>query len=211
VKLYNLTSIPFALSNLALGRLKISRISELNDPFELMSANTNDISQRNALEKFKEQTNDSIGLICFSESFTNPVLWGHYADRHCGVALGFEVDAGLLLQVAYTHIKFDLPINQLTNQVECDEETLKKLLSTKFIGWDNENEWRLFCILEDSVNESGLYFERFSNELYLTEVILGAKSELPIDEMQSFINKLGYKIQVKKAKFADDKFEIVLD
>ena len=40
-------------------------------------------------------------------------------------------------------------------------------------------------------------------------MILGAKCELPIDEMQSFINKLGYKIQVKKAKFANDKFEVL--
>ncbi len=211
MKLYYLTSMQFAMSNLALSRLKISRISELNDPFELMSANTNDVSQLNALEKFKDQTNDSKGLICFSSSWDNPVLWGHYADRHRGVALGIEVSDDLLFQVTYSNGRFKLPVEIPTNQVKCDEETLKKLLSTKFSDWEYENEWRFFCILENSVNESGLYFERFSNELHLTEVILGAKCELPNDEMQSFINKLGYKIQVKKAKIANSTFQIVSD
>ena len=209
MKLYNLTSMTFALSNLALSRLKISRIAELNDPFELMSANTSDVSQRIALETFKEQTNDSTGLICFSELWDNPVLWGHYADKHSGVALGFEVDEKLLFKVTYENTKFDLPINTLTNQVECDEKTLKILLSTKFVDWQYEDEWRMFTNLNDSVIESGLYFEKFSDDLRLKEVILGAKCELPINEMQSFVDKLGYKIQVKKAKLDGKTYNVI--
>ena len=208
MKLYNLTSMSFALSNLALRRIKISRIAELNDPFELMSANTSDVRQHNALKAFKNQTNDSKGLICFSESWDNPVLWGHYADKHCGVALGFEVAEKLLLKVTYENTKFDLPINT-NNQVECDENTLNSLLSTKFRDWHYEDEWRMFSPLKDSVIESGLYFEKFSDDLCLKEVILGAKCELPINEMQSFVNKLGYKIQVKKAKLDGKTYNVI--
>ena len=207
MKLYNLTSMSFALSNLALSRIKISRIAELNNPFELMSANTSDVSQRIALETFKEQTNDSTGLICFSEFWDNPVLWGHYADKHRGVALGFEIDEKLLFEVTYENAKFDLPINT-NNQVECDENTLNRLLSTKFSDWHYEDEWRMFSTLKDSVIESGLYFEKFSNDLCLKEVILGVKCELPINEMQSLVDKLGYKIQVKKAKLDDKTYKV---
>jgi hypothetical protein len=199
----------FALSNLALRRIKISRIAELNDPFELMSANTSDVRQHNALETFKNQTNDSKGLICFSEFWNNPVLWGHYADKHSGVALGFEVDEELLFKVTYENAKFDLPINTLTNQVECDENTLNSLLSTKFSDWHYEDEWRMFSTLKDSVIESGLYFEKFSDDLCLKEVILGAKCELPLNEMQSLVNKLGYKIQVKKAKLDGKTYNVI--
>ncbi len=207
MKLYNLTSMSFALSNLALRRIKISRIAELNDPFELMSTNTNDVRQHNALETFKNQTNDSNGLICFSESWDNPVLWGHYADKHCGVALGFEVDEKLLFKVTYENTKFDLPINT-NNQVECDENTLNRLLSTKFSDWHYENELRMFSPLKNCVVESGLYFEKFSDDLCLKEVILGVNCELPLNEMQSLVDKLGYKIQVKKAKLDDKTYKV---
>ena len=209
MKLYNLTSMSFALSNLALRRIKISRIAELNDPFELMSANTSDVRQHNVLETFKNQTNDSKGLICFSKLWNNPVLWGHYADKHSGVALGFEVAEELLFKVTYKNKKLKLPINSLTNQVKCDEKTLKKLLSTKFIDWHYEDEWRMFTILNDSVIESGLYFEKFSDDLRLKEVILGAKCELPINEMQSLVDKLGYKIQVQKAKLDCKTYKVI--
>lgn len=209
MKLYYLTSMQFALSNLALRRIKISRISELNDPFELMSANANDIPQRRALESFKDQINASKGLICFSSSWDNPVLWSHYADRHRGVALGFEVSDDLLFEVTYSNARFDVPVDTLTNQVKCDEETLKNLLSTKFVDWKYENEWRFFFPLDDSIFDSGLYFEKFSDNLRLIDVILGAKCELPIDDTQSLINTLGYPIQVSKAKLDDKTFKVL--
>jgi len=52
VKLYYLTGSQFALSNLALRRIKISRFSELNDPFELMAVNVSDDDERRAVEGF---------------------------------------------------------------------------------------------------------------------------------------------------------------
>lgn len=32
------------------------------------------------------------GVCCFSESFNNPLLWGHYGDKHKGVCIGYGLD-----------------------------------------------------------------------------------------------------------------------
>ena len=174
-----------------------------------MSAHLKDILQRHVLESFKDQINASKGLICFSSSWDNPVLWGHYADRHRGVALGFEVADELLLEVTYSNTKFYLPVDTLTNQIKCDEKTLNTFLSTKFVDWKYEKEWRFFSSLDDSIFESGLYFEKFSDKLRLIDVILGVKCELPINEMRSLIKTLGYRAQVNKAKLDDKTYKVL--
>lgn len=209
MKMYYLTSLPFAISNLTLSRIKISRISELNDPFELKSANLNDPCNQRVLETFKNQTNKSHGLICFSSSWNNPVLWSHYADSHSGVALGFEVSKKLLLKVNYKNKRFNLPMDSVTNQIIFDEKALGTLLSRKFSDWKYEKEWRFFIPLRDCKIESGLYFEKFSADLNLIGIILGTKCELSITEMQSLLKKLGIPIQVKKAKLDDKTYKII--
>ena len=75
MKLYYLIGTQFALSNLALRRIKISRFFDLNDPFELMAVNLSDDEERRAVEGFHDQINASKGVICFSATWENPVLW----------------------------------------------------------------------------------------------------------------------------------------
>ena len=91
MRAYYLTGSQFALSNLALRRIKISRFGDLNDPFELLAVDLADKAHRRAFRATKEQLAESKGLICLSRSWANPLLWGHYAERHTGMALGFEV------------------------------------------------------------------------------------------------------------------------
>ena len=76
---YYLTGAQFALSNLALRRIKISRFLDLNDPFELLGVDVIDPAQRIAFRAMKQEINESKGLICFSKSWRNPLMWGHYA------------------------------------------------------------------------------------------------------------------------------------
>ena len=42
MRVYYLTGAPFALSNLALRRIKIARFEDLNDPFELLGVDVGD-------------------------------------------------------------------------------------------------------------------------------------------------------------------------
>jgi len=81
MRVYYLTGEQFGLSNLALRRLKVARFEDLNDPFELLGVDIGDRAIRTALRATKKQINDTKGLICFSRSWKNPLMWGHYAEK----------------------------------------------------------------------------------------------------------------------------------
>jgi len=90
----------FALSNIALCQIKISRFPDLNDPFELLAVDLSDREHRAAFRKTKEPINENRGLICFSKSWRNPLPWGHYAEKHTCIGLGFDVpDDSLAMKI----------------------------------------------------------------------------------------------------------------
>src|SRR4051812_20082149 len=43
------------------------------------------------LAEFKTYYDSRRGLVCFSRNWIDPVLWSHYAQRHRGLCLGFDV------------------------------------------------------------------------------------------------------------------------
>jgi len=97
MRVYYLTKKEYALSNLENNRLKISRLDDLNDPFELMGLALKNKAARKDFANFKRQMNDNYGLICFCEKWNNPVLWAHYGDKHRGIGFGFDVPLTLLM------------------------------------------------------------------------------------------------------------------
>lgn len=101
LRVYHFTSQEYALSAIALRRLKIARFADLNDPFELLSLNLREKKTRNATRNFKDSYGEKIGLLCFSANWTNPLLWSHYAAKHTGISLGFNVMRAKLEQVSY--------------------------------------------------------------------------------------------------------------
>ena len=101
MRVYYLTGANYGLSNLALQRVKVSRFHDLNDPFELVGVNLAEKGVRKAFREMKENLDGEKGLICFSKSWKNPLLWGHYAEKHTGIALGFDVPDERLSPVIY--------------------------------------------------------------------------------------------------------------
>jgi len=47
---------------------------------------------RIALRLLKETLANTRGFICLSGTWKEPLLWSHYADRHRGMCLGFEIN-----------------------------------------------------------------------------------------------------------------------
>lgn len=92
IRLYHFLPSEHALENIAKRRIKISLIDQLNDPFELWCVYQKDRILRDALRAYKREMNSRYGMICFSEHWHNPVLWSHYADKHRGICLGFDID-----------------------------------------------------------------------------------------------------------------------
>lgn len=211
MRVYYLTSAPFALSNLSLRRLKISRFGDLNDPFELLAANLENPDHRKAFAATKRQINETKGLICFSRTWSNPLLWGHYAEKHAGIALGFDIPDCLLSEVLYASGRVRIEVDVTTNKLKLGEALVNRLLRTKFEDWKYEEEYRLFVQLDPATKESGLYFMDFSADLRLMEVILGPKCELPIDRIRSLLQADLRHVQVLKARMAFRSFRVVQD
>lgn len=209
MRVYYLTSAVFALSNLALRRIKVARFSDLNDPFELLAVDLGDKDHRKAFRASKDQIDADKGLICFSESWSNPLLWGHYADKHTGIALGFEVPETLLAPVIYATKPLKIPIDRQSGAPKLSEAMVNQLLRTKFSDWKYEKERRLFVQLDHSTRESGMYFYDFSDELQLREVVLGPKCELPISRVRSLLVGSRPAVEVIKARIAFRSFRVL--
>lgn len=209
MRVYYLTGSQFALSNIALHRIKISRFSDLNDPFELLAVDLSDKAHREAFRNTKEELNQNRGLICFSKSWHNPLVWGHYAEKHTGICLGFDVPDGLVTPVIYAAHPSKIKINPESNLPVLTEQVMNRLLRTKFADWRYEDEVRLFVELDHDTKESGNYFYSFSDNLVLCEIILGHRCEIPIAGIKKLVNSFEKPIQVLKSRIAFSSFRVV--
>lgn len=210
MKVYYLTSSQFALSNIALRRIKVSRFSELNDPFELLALDLGNKDLRIGIKAKKTQINKNEGLLCFSETWTDLLMWGHYGDKHQGVCLGFEIPDHLLVKVDYVTGLEKVKVNSDTPQKDI-ELMLSQLKSKKFHGWKYEKEHRQFLSLKKLHKESNFYFLPFSDSLVLSEVILGARCQLTIKGLKELLSAYKTKVYLKKARIAYTKFKVVED
>ncbi len=176
-RLYYLTSAQHGISSISLRRIKVARLNEVNDPFELMALNCLKGGNRRALKEFKALKTGQIGMVCFSEVSKNSVMWSHYADRHRGMCLGFDVDETLgisgIRKVVYEAEKLKLD-DDLGSTEALPPAIQERLLVIKFKDWAYEKEWRVFVELSKTHQEGGLYFLPFDDaRLRLREVVLG--------------------------------------
>lgn len=207
MRLYHLTGAEYALSDIALRRIKIARIADLNDPFELRAANLGgNKTLRRGMAEWRKELNKSKGLLCFSRHWYSPVLWSHYADKHRGMCLGFVVADGLPSRVTYSdkRVRFDL------EAMASNPSIMQDLLLTKYSHWAYEEESRIFVELDHKTAERGLYFYEFSEDLRLAEVILGPLCEISLDRIRDLVQQLyGEDIQVFRARLAFKSFNVV--
>jgi hypothetical protein len=205
-RLYYFTGPDHAITNIVFRRVKISRFSELNDPFELMGQNFGNAVVRRLIRKHKDKFNEQNGIICFSANWTDPVLWSHYAAKHKGVALGFDVDASLAKEVQYSPDRLELKMPKGVEAItpELDEV----LICTKYESWSYEGEWRIICDLNNARKEGGLYFLPFSKRFKLAEVILGPLCDFDLSETRSLVDSSQPGAVTYKARLANRSFHI---
>ena len=87
---YHFIDCKYGLQDITKKRIKVSRLSDLNDPYELAGIAFSDAELVAALDRTKAQLDKIRGVLCFSRDWANPVIWSHYADSHRGLCLGFE-------------------------------------------------------------------------------------------------------------------------
>lgn len=213
IRAYHLMTAEHAMSSIMLRRLKVARFSEVNDPFELFGLNCfgpNGPERRRALGDFKQSQNTKTGLLCFSAKWKSPVLWSHYADRHKGICLGFDLDENDVKHVTYNAAKLNLSDDQ-------DAKTLPKdvqehLFVTKFHQWAYEKELRVFVALSKTTREGTLHFYPFGNDLCLKEVILGPLCPATrLEPIRALVRAAKLDALVSKARLGFKYFEVKPD
>jgi hypothetical protein len=207
MRLYYFTPLQCGRSNLQNTRIKVSRINELNDPYELLGVDLSDVRLREGYIAMREEFDRRRGVICFSRSWSAPIMWSHYADRHRGVCLGFDVSAGDVFEVSYAEKRVPFTEDMLGHHEP--EKHMHRLLGTKHSLWKYENEVRVFCGLERE--DAGLFFRPFGEGLELREVLLGVRcDEATLKEFAKLAAGIAEaRIEVRATRLSDTAFEIV--
>lgn len=87
------------------------------------------------LRNYKKEMSERFGMICFCKHWHNPLLWSHYAEKHRGMCLGFDVDDRGLRPVKYVKERSAL-------KMPPTKESMDILLFTKYRDWKYEEELR---------------------------------------------------------------------
>lgn len=208
MRVYHFLPQKWAFDDIEKKRLKISLIEDLNDPFELMGIDTSDLDVRQALQETRRELGSKNGVLCFSRSWSNPVLWSHYADKHKGIALGFEIphspESPILMEVCYVDSP---PRHTVEELLAWGEPEMQRLLTTKFTHWKYEDEVRVFVSLEEK-EADGRYYFTFSDNLILTNVILGVRCEAENAQIQRLICGFQKPVEIIRARLDSTSFSV---
>jgi len=95
IMLYRYLDADAAIKSIDSQSFKVGRIRDFNDPFEWRPGligypPSGEAVAHTFMERYLNRIHNLHGILCFSGTFRQPVLWSHYADKHRGVA--FEVE-----------------------------------------------------------------------------------------------------------------------
>jgi hypothetical protein len=213
---YRFLDAKYGLDSVKKRRLKWSRISELNDPFELTPYDLTKPVFRMTFLETRDDLNREKGLLCFSADWRNPLLWAHYSDKQKGLCLGFEIpeqkgdpENDEIERVRYIERPEAFPSNFADLPGLERSLLVRRILFTKFNDWHYEQEIRVWGPLQNE--EGGLYFLEFDEKLRLKEVIVGQRCTLSRAKIMEALGSLAGEVTVSKARAAYDKFEMVRD
>lgn len=211
VRVYHLMPAEYALAAISLGRLKVARLSDINDPFELLALGLKGTHRRQVMRDFKDALDKKMGILSFSGNWVSPVLWSHYANRHRGICLGFDLRKAKAERVSYEdeRIRQELDGDKHSLHLKREQEIL--LRRTKYAHWKYEEEQRLFVELSKAACEGSLHFWSFDDDLLLREIILGVSCLLPLENVRGLVASRYPDVMTYRARLAVKSFGIVPD
>ena len=210
MRVYQFMSSAHALDNLYKRRLKASTVTDMNDPFELLAISLDDREARPAILKWRDEMSQVAKVLCFSTSWNNPVLWSHYAEKHYGIALGFDVPDQYAMPVSYESDRLEIDLSSFRSASDpARKEMVRRLLLTKFVAWSYEAEVRVLLRPQETYNEMGLSFVSFSEELVPREVILGPRCTVSKEEVYRAGEGLDPKLDVVQSRLAFNSYQVV--
>lgn len=165
---------------------------------------------------FEEITCKQVGVLSFSKTKDNILLWSHYSNKHTGYCLAYDqTKLEKYLEEKYNTMSLvpfwfdviyedDYPI-VIPDRNLSEKEYMEIQLKTKSNLWAYEKEYRIVMLGGTNINS------KIPNEL-IGEVILGCN--ISTDHKEEILNTLKIKkikVPVLVAKKHKEKFELVFE
>ena len=83
--------------------------------------------------------------------------WSHYADKHQGLCLGFDIPSQKLHQVSYNRERLEVGTEEIHFSQSLDQDQVIKFLTTKYSHWSYEKEVRQFISLDEMACPQNMY------------------------------------------------------
>jgi hypothetical protein len=212
MRAYKFLDARYGKKDIVERRVKVSTFADMNDPFELIGVRWRHSGVEQMLTT---QHNSGHGVTCLSRNCADPLLWAHYADKHRGICLGFDIpdDPNKVRPVIYAGERELLDPHSLLRTLRADaspesladaRETVIRKLLLKYEGWNYEDEVRMFYRLE-----KGMTFHDFDEDFTLKEVILGLRCAVTKRSVLNWLNGYNREVEILKAELSPDSFRIV--
>ena len=215
MRVYRYLRAEHALEALQTKTWKLGRLRELNDPFDcqpvLENAPDQGHPEANAAFacEYLRGLHLKTGIISYSASIEDPVVWSHYADGHRGIAFALEFgDKQGPMKVDYDEQRPRIDYLRVEELRAKDEEEalldiITKGFTVKAPSWAYEREYRHFLTLWWGVGceMKGPHYFRPMPKLELKAVILGARCSVEVEDIRRLVDnwKPKGKVQVTKA------------
>jgi hypothetical protein len=179
-----------------------SKFPDLNDPMEGVYVSNYPKEIIDLI--FEIKMGYKICSFSHEKAFSNPLLWGYYANGFRGVAV--EVDVGT---EEVREIKYEPELPRIEGLV--NEENAKRILTTKLCPWSHEYEYRFLTKNNGDKHEIGditaVYFgDPYGITINKKEIITCSKKTRDYYSLKNDILKLlngrtpAYSVKIEKCK-----------
>lgn len=209
MEIYHFLPEKWALEALDKQRLKVSKFNDLNDPFELMAMSMGDKFSRSFLSELKDKLNDKLRLLSCSKGWSSPLLWGHYADKHKGIALRLEVPSSSATSVTYAKDRTEIDIYALMEKRdEKAKQVMFEMFTTKYDQWSYEEEVRVQFESSEIFSEGEFDFYAIGDDINITGLVLGPLNSTSAALIEKNI-PCGKEVEVITTRIAFRSFNVV--
>jgi hypothetical protein len=220
MQVYKFLPANCALDDLLKRRLKISTFGDMNDPFELYGVRFSNPDVQSLLASHSQLNH---GVLCFSRNWSNPMLWSHYADKHKGICLGFQISASdRVYEPRYVESRCELDseamleaaapgdyLKESDPRFKAAKEITQKMLMTKYNGWKYEDEVRIFIALKEEQKDDNSYFAGFDENIQPNMLITGPRCTIVMKDVKTAVGGYAPPVKLIRAILSPDSFKVV--
>jgi hypothetical protein len=163
------------------------------------------------------QVSEQFGVLCLSTVSDSIAMWSHYADKHRGIVVGFDLDHPHLnrnwFTVNYAKDRVGVDIAWTLRRADASDGVPLKTLATKSEVWSYEKELRSIFKLSDldSISSNGRkeYFWKIPKKV-ICEIKLGYRCPQAIeDSVRAAILSSDLRVRRERADLDDTHFALV--